>query len=62
MTNRLSMALILAASVVALSVAMGVREGTEVRPYVHWLFVFGFAFTLVSGLWLVVTIMRSGRR
>jgi ubiquinone biosynthesis protein len=62
MTNRLSMALVLAASVVALSVAMGVREGSEVRQYVHWLFVFGFAFTLASGLWLVVTILRSGRR
>jgi apolipoprotein N-acyltransferase len=56
------MALVLAASVVALSVAMGVREGSEVRQYVHWLFVFGFAFTLASGLWLVVTILRSGRR
>jgi ubiquinone biosynthesis protein len=62
MTNRLSMALILAASVVALGVAMGVRGGSEVRPYVHWLFVGGFAFTLASGLWLVLTILRSGRR
>jgi hypothetical protein len=33
-----------------------------VRPYVHWLFVGGFAFTLASGLWLVLTILRSGRR
>jgi ubiquinone biosynthesis protein len=62
MTNRLSMALILAASVVALGVAMGVRGGSEMRQYVHWLFVGGFAFTLASGLWLVVTILRSGRR
>src|SRR5580765_9024893 len=50
MTNRLSMALVVAASVVALSVAMGVRDGSEVRAYIHWLFVFGFIFTLVFGL------------
>lgn len=62
MTNRLSMALIVAASVVALSVGMGVRDGGEIREYLRWLFVFGFVFTLFFGLWLVITIWRSGKR
>lgn len=62
MTNRLSMALIVAASVVALSVAMGVRSDGEIKTYIHWLFVFGFVFTLVFGFWLVINIWRSNQR
>lgn len=62
MTNRLSMALIVAASVVALAVAMGVVNRTEFQPYVHWLFVCGFVFTLVFGALLVFNIWRSGHR
>ena len=62
MTNRLSMALIVAASVVALSVAMGVYDRRELQPYLHWLFVCGFVFTLVFGAALVVNIWRSGQR
>lgn len=62
MTNRLSMALILAASVVALAVAMGAQGSAEMRPFLRGLFAGGFVFTLASGLWLVVNIWRSGRR
>ena len=62
MTNRLSMALIVAASVVALAVAMGVYDRVELQPYLHWLFVCGFVFTLVFGAALVHNIWRSGQR
>ena len=62
MTNRLSMALIVAASVVALAVALVARDGSEARPYLQWLFAGGLVFTLVFGLGLVFDILRSGGR
>lgn len=62
MTNRLSQAMIVSASVVALSVAMGVKGSDELKPYIHWLFMLGFVFTLFFGFGLLVNMWRSGRK
>jgi len=62
MTNRLSMALVVAASVVALSMALAVQHEGELSPHFRWLFAFGFVFTLFFGLWLMVSVWRSGRK
>ena len=62
MTNRLSMALVVAASVVALSVAMAVQPTTLLRGHLGWLFTLGFVFTLGFGLWLLLSVWRAGKR
>jgi hypothetical protein len=62
MTNRLSMALVVAASVVALSVAMAVQPTTLLRGHLGWLFTFGFVFTLAFGLWLLWSVWRAGKK
>src|SRR5580765_2313445 len=62
MTNRLSMALVVAASVVALSVAMAVQPTTLLRGHLGWLFTLGFVFTLAFGLWLLLSVWRAGKK
>jgi len=62
MTNRLSMALVVAASVVALSVAMAVQPATLLRGHLGWLFTCGFVFTLAFGLWLLLSVWRAGKK
>jgi len=62
MTNRLAIAMILAASVVALAVALGVHGPNGFEPYLRALFTLGFVFSLAFGLWLLLGILRSGRR
>lgn len=62
MTNRLAVAMILAASVVALAVALGVHGRQGIEPYLRALFALGFIFSLVFGGWLLASIWRSGRR
>jgi ubiquinone biosynthesis protein len=62
MTNRLSMALVVAASVVALSLAMAVQPTTLLRGQLGWLFTLGFVFTLAFGLWLLLSVWRAGKR
>ena len=62
MTNRLSLAMILAASVIALGVALGAHGGMEVHGYVRWMFALGFVFSLAFGIWVLIGIWRSGRR
>ena len=62
MTNRLSLAMILASSVVALAVALVANRGAEVQRYMDWLFLFGFVFSLGFGVWIMVSILRAGRR
>jgi len=59
MTNRLALAMILSASVVALSVALGVHGLAGIEHYMRWLFGFGFAFSLAFGVWLLTSIWRS---
>ena len=62
MTNRLSMSFVLAASVVAMAVAMGAQADAEMRGFLRWLFLLGFVFTLGFGLWLLVSVWRAGRK
>jgi ubiquinone biosynthesis protein len=62
MTNRLSLAMILSASVIALGVALGAHGGAEIQRYVRWLFLLGFVFSLGFGIWVLLSILRSGRR
>ena len=62
MTNRLALAVVLAASVVALGVALGVRRVPGLEHYLNWLFTLGFLFSLAFGVWLILSILRSNRR
>ena len=62
MTNRLALALILAASVVALSVAIGFQGSAGFSRYFRWLFGLGFCFSLAFGVWVLVSIWRSRGR
>jgi ubiquinone biosynthesis protein len=62
MTNRLALAVVLSASVVALVVALGVQRLRGIEQYLDWLFTLGFVFSLGFGLWLMVSIWRAGRR
>jgi ubiquinone biosynthesis protein len=62
MANRLALAVVLAASVVALGVALGVHRLRGLERYTDWLFTLGFVFSLGFGVWLVSSIWRAGRR
>ena len=62
MTNRLALAMILAASVVALGVALGFRRSDGLASHLWLLFALGFLFSLVFGVWVVGSIWRSRRR
>ena len=61
MTNRLALAMVLAASVVGLAVALGVHGLAGIEPFIRVLFTLGFLFSLAFGLWLVVSIWKAGR-
>jgi ubiquinone biosynthesis protein len=62
MTNRLALAIVLAASVIALGVGLGVHARPTVSIYLDWLFRFGFAFTLVFGVALLWSMSRGQGR
>ena len=62
MTNRLALAMILAASVVALAVAVGFQGGPGFAPYLRWLFALGFLFSLAFGVWVLGSIWMSKHR
>ena len=62
MTNRLALAMILAASVVALGVALGFQGGAGFTPYLRWLFALGFFFSLAFGVWVLASIWASRNR
>ena len=62
MTNRLALAMILAASVVALGVALGFQGDAGLRPYLRWLFALGFFFSLAFGAWVLTSIWTSRHR
>jgi hypothetical protein len=62
MTNRLAIALVLAASVVALGVALGAHGRTGAEPWLRVLFTLGFVFSLAFGAWLLASVWRAGRR
>jgi ubiquinone biosynthesis protein len=60
MTNRLALAMLVAASVVALGVALGFQGGAA--PYLRWLFALGFLFSLAFGAWVLASIWSSRHR
>jgi len=62
MTNRLALAVILGASVVALGLAVGIRHVPELGPIVSWLLKLGLLFSLVFGASVLWSIWRSERR
>jgi ubiquinone biosynthesis protein len=62
MANRLALAVILAASVVALALALGVRSQTGQSRYVEWLFRLGLVFSLGFGAALLWSMWRAPRR
>jgi ubiquinone biosynthesis protein len=62
MTNRLALAILLAASVVALGVAVGVHNAPGLEPLVLWLFRLALFFSLVFGASVLWGIWRSSRR
>jgi len=62
MTNRLALAIILAASVVALALALGVGWKPGHSQYIEWLFRLGLMFSLGFGAALVWSMWRAPRR
>ncbi len=62
MTNRLALAIILAASVVAMALALGVRAFPGGTGYVSWMFRLGLLFSLVFGIALIWSMWRAPRR
>jgi ubiquinone biosynthesis protein len=62
MTNRLALAIILGATIVALGLILSVYHVPGWDQYGGWLFGMGFVFSLAFGMWLVFSILRSGRR
>lgn len=62
MTNRLALAMLVAASVVALGVPLGFQGGAGLTPYLRWLFTLGFLFSLVFGVWVLASIWSSRHR
>ncbi len=61
MANRLAFAVILAASVIALGLALGAGEFPGRGVYVSWLFGLGLAFSLVFGAMLLWSMYRARR-
>jgi ubiquinone biosynthesis protein len=62
MTNRLSLAIILAASVVALGLALGIGALPGRGAYVEWLFRLGLLFSLVFGAALLWSMWRAPKK
>ena len=62
MTNRLALAVILGASVVALGLAVGIRHVPELGPVVGWLLKLGLLFSLIFGGSVLWGIWRSEHR
>jgi ubiquinone biosynthesis protein len=62
MANRLALAVLLAASVVALGLAIGVRGMAGGGALIEWLFRLGLVFSLVFGAVLLWSMWRAPRR
>lgn len=62
MFNRLALAVVLAASVVAMALALGVRAFPAGSAYLSWMFRIGLLFSLVFGAALVWSMWRAPRR
>ncbi len=61
MTNRLAMAIILAAVIVALGIVMVIYHPVTWQAFGEYLFFFAFISSLAFGAWLLWSIWRSGR-
>jgi ubiquinone biosynthesis protein len=61
MVNRLALAVVLAASIVALAVALGARRLPSLEPHLAWLFTLALLFSIAFGAWLLWSMWRSGR-
>jgi len=59
--NRLALSVLLAAFIVSLALLIPSFLGGQ-QGWVFWLIVLGFALVSVLGLWLLLSILRSGRR
>jgi ubiquinone biosynthesis protein len=62
MFNRLALAVILAASVVAMALALGVSAFPDGSVYISWLFRIGLVFSLVFGAALLWSMWRAPKR
>ena len=62
MTNRLALSVILAASVVAVGIAAGVRREVTGDPVLAWLLRLGLVFSVAFGFSVIWGIWRAGRR
>ena len=62
MTNRLALAIVLAASVIALALAAGIRLMPQFEPLVGWLLRLGLLFSLIFGAFLIWDMWRAQRR
>ncbi len=62
LANRLSLSLLLAALIVGLALLVPAFHLAERGGFVTALVIFGFALAALLGLWLVISILRSGRR
>lgn len=61
MTNRLVLAMLLAASIVALGLAAGIRMVPALEPAVDWLFKIALLFSLALGVSVLWGMWRSGK-
>lgn len=62
MLNRLAIAVLLAATIVALGLAVAIGRPEGWPRFAGWILSLAFPFTLLLGAWLVIGIWRSGRR
>jgi ubiquinone biosynthesis protein len=62
MTNRLALSVILAASVVAVGIAAGIRGAGAGDPILAWLLRLGLLFSLGFGIAVIWGMWRAGRR
>jgi len=62
MLNRLSISVLLAASIIALGLALAIGRPAGWPRFTGWMIAIAFPLTLALGLWLVASIWRSGRK
>ncbi len=61
MTNRLALAMILSAVIIALALVMVVYHPATWQAFGEIIFGFAFVSSLAFGIWLILSIIRSGR-
>jgi ubiquinone biosynthesis protein len=61
MTNRMALAMILSAVIIALSLVLVVYRPQTWQSFGNYLFFFAFLSSIIFGAWLIYSIIRSGR-